>query len=71
MVYIRLPTWKTAINPTLKHTFDQQGNYTPLQKMILSRNRVWGNVVGHGVRSGYKEMKTPITKISRGIIDRY
>ena len=60
MVYIRLPTWKTAINPSVKHTFDQQGNFTPLQKMMLTRNRIWGNIVGGNARSGYKELKAPL-----------
>ena len=56
MVYIRLPTWKTAIRPQPMHLFDQQGNYTPTQKLMLTRNRIWGNIVGAGDRSGYKEM---------------
>ena len=60
MVYIRLPTWKTAINPSTKHTFDQQGNFTPLQKMMLTRNRIWGNIVGGNTRSGFKELSTPL-----------
>ena len=60
MVYIRLPTFKTAITPSMKHTFDQAGNFTPTQKMMLSRNRIWGNIVGGGERSGYKELKKPL-----------
>ena len=31
-----------------------------MQKMMLSRNRIWGNVVGGNVRSGYKELKAPL-----------
>ena len=27
---------------------------------MLTRNRVWGNIVGGGVRSGYKELKAPL-----------
>ena len=60
MVYLRVPTWKTAINPSTKHRFDQNGNFTPLQKMMLTRNRIWGNMVGGNVRSGFKELKTPM-----------
>ena len=28
-----------------------------MQKMILARNRIWGNVVGGNDRSGYKELR--------------
>ena len=27
---------------------------------MLTRNRIWGNIVGGGVRSGYKELKKPL-----------
>ena len=57
MVFLRLPTFKTAINPSNLHRFNQNGEYTPLQKMILTRNRIWGNVIGDNHRSGYKELK--------------
>ena len=60
MVYIRVPTFKTAINPSLKHTYAQDGNFTPLQKMMLTRNRIWGNIVGGNERSGYKELRKPL-----------
>ena len=60
MVFIRLPTFKTAINPSVKHTFAQDGNFTPLQKMLLTRNRIWGNIVGGNERSGYKELRKPL-----------
>ena len=39
--------------------------------MMLSRNRIWGNVVGHGVRSGYKELTKPTTKIKHHNLSRY
>ena len=57
MVYIRIPTWRTSIAPSVKHTFDQQGNFTPLQKMMLTRNRIWGNIIGDNDRSGYQTLK--------------
>ena len=57
MVFLRLPTFKTAINPSNLHRFNQNGDYTPLQKMILTRNRIWGNIIGGNHRSGYKELK--------------
>ena len=61
MVYLRVPNWKTAItNPSGKAFFDQKGNYTPLQKMMLTRNRIWGNIVGTNARSGYKELARPM-----------
>ena len=27
---------------------------------MLTRNRIWGNIVGGNVRSGYKELKAPL-----------
>ena len=27
--------------------------------MMMTRNRIWGNMVGQGVRSGFKELKKP------------
>ena len=59
MVFIRVPTFKTAIAPSMKHRFNQAGNYTPTEKLTLTRNRIWGNIVGGNVRSGYKELKKP------------
>ena len=61
MVFIRVPTFKTGIAPSMKHTFNQLGNYTPTQKLTLTRNRIWGNIIGGNVRSGYKELKKPTT----------
>ena len=71
MVFIRMPTWKTAISPSAKHRFDQNGNFTPLQKMMLSRNRIWGNVVGGNERSGYKELKRPLRGPSAALRYQY
>ena len=39
--------------------------------MLLSRNRIWGNVIGEGVPSGYKILKKPVTKMSRKVGSRY
>ena len=30
---------------------------TPSQKMLLARNRIWGNYVGGAYRSGFKQMR--------------
>ena len=38
---------------------------TPIQKMWLTRNRVWGNMIGGNARSGYKELKKGISGPSR------
>ena len=27
--------------------------------MLLTRNRIWGNVIGNNERSGYKELRSP------------
>ena len=60
MVYIRLPNFKTAIQVSAKHRFAQDGKFTPTQKLMLARNRIWGNIVGGTERSGYKELKKPL-----------
>ena len=39
---------RTSINPAA---------LTPTQKLQLTRNRIWGHMVGGGYRSGYKELK--------------
>ena len=32
--------------------------------MMLSRNRIWGNIIGSNDRSGWKELKKPLKSIS-------
>ena len=56
MVYVRFPVMKTGINPSLKTTMDVN-NLTATQKVLLTKNRIWGNMIGGNERSGYKEMK--------------
>lgn len=56
MVYIRLPNFKVGVNPSNAIRFNTD-QYTPMQKMWLTRNRIWGNVIGGNERSGYKELK--------------
>ena len=34
--------------------------------MWLSRNRIWGNIIGPNYRTGYKELKKGISGPSRG-----
>ena len=55
MVFIRVPTFRTSVNPSQLSKFAQDGNFTPLQKMILTKNRIWGNVISGNERNGYKE----------------
>ena len=56
MVFVRWPRLKTGhnVNPT---TMINPVALTPSQKMLMTRNRIWGNKVGEGYRSGYKELK--------------
>ena len=56
MVFVKRPTFKTGINPSMLTTIDMK-NLTPTQKMILARNRIWGNIIGGTQRSGYRELK--------------
>ena len=30
---------------------------SPLQKMAMTRNRIWGHMVGSGYRTGFKDLK--------------
>jgi hypothetical protein len=36
---------------------------------MLSRNRIWGNIVGGNVRSGWKELKKPM--LGRFVMTQY
>ena len=56
MVYVRWPVLKTGLFPNAKTHMNPQ-NLTPSQKMLLTRNRIWGNMIGANGRSGYKELK--------------
>ena len=58
MTYGRWPNFKSGllVNP---RTHINPQSLTPTQKMVLARNRIWGNYVGGNMRSGYKELKKP------------
>ena len=58
MVYVRIPQLKTGFSANAR-TLLNPANLTPTQKMMLSRNRIWGHMVGGGYRSGFKELKKP------------
>jgi hypothetical protein len=60
MVYVRFPTMKAGINPSLKTQIDPK-NLTATQKVSFTRDRIWGNMVGGNERSGYKELKKPLS----------
>ena len=55
---------KTGINPSLKTTLDT-GALTATQKIFLTKNRIWGNMIGGNCRSGYKELKKAFDGESR------
>ena len=59
MVQVRIPTFKTGFNPSKKTGFIPT-NMTASQKLLLVRNRIWGNIIGGSVRSGFKELAKPI-----------
>ena len=59
MVYIRLPNFKVGVNPSNATRFNTE-TYTATQKLWLTRNRIWGNVIGGNDRSGYKELKAQL-----------
>jgi len=56
MVYVRFPWLRTGMYPTQRTAFNP-ANLTPMQKMWLAKNRIWGNMIGGNMRSGYKELK--------------
>ena len=56
MVYVRFPNVVTGIRPSPKALVDPS-NLTATQKVMLSRNRIWGNMLGGGESNGYQVMK--------------
>ncbi len=68
MVQLRFPNFKSGFNPSKKTAFDPN-NLTPSQKILLVRNRIWGNIIGGSVRSGFKELASPVK--GRAIMDWY
>ena len=59
MVHVRIPYFKTGFQPSKKTGFDPT-NLTSTQKLMLVRNRIWGNIIGGSVRSGFKELAKPM-----------
>ena len=57
---------KTGINPSMKTAVDATIALTASQKMLLTRNRIWGNMIGGNCRSGYKELKKAFDGEARG-----
>jgi len=57
---------KTGINPSLKTALDATMTLNASQKMLLTRNRIWGNMIGGNCRSGYKELKKAFDGEARG-----
>ena len=56
MPWNRFLSFKTGVKHSLKTHINPEA-LTPTQKMDLARNRIWGNVTGGNLRSGYKELK--------------
>jgi len=44
-VYVRFPSVKTGITPSPQMAVDPR-NLTATQKVMLTRNRIWGNMLG-------------------------
>ena len=59
MVHVRMPYFRTGYNPSKQTSFNPT-QLTPTQRLLLVRNRIWGNIVGGSVRSGFKELAKPI-----------
>ena len=57
---------KTGITPSLKTALDATMTLNASQKMLLTRNRIWGNMIGGNCRSGYKELKKAFDGEARG-----
>ena len=57
---------KTGIAPSLKSTLDATIALTASQRMLMTRNRIWGNMIGGHCRSGYKELKKAFDGEARG-----
>lgn len=65
MVYVRFPISKHGINPSPQTMIDPR-NLTPTQKVLFTKNRIWGNMIGGNERSGFKELKKALTGEARG-----
>ena len=65
MVFVRFPSFKTGVNPSVRSQINP-ASLTPEQKMLMTKNRIWGNMVGGNERSGYKELRQPLKGPARG-----
>ena len=65
MSYNRFPVLRTGTVFSQK-TFINPEALTPSQKMLLTRNRIWGNIVGGNERTGFKELKKTWAPMGRG-----
>ena len=65
MVYVRFPPMKCGVNPSMKTQIDPK-NLTATQKLMFTKHRIWGNMVGGNERSGYKELKKALKGESIG-----
>ena len=59
MVVVRFPAMKSGINPSNKTAINPE-KLTPSQKVMFTRNRIWGNVIGGNLNSGYSTMSKPL-----------
>ncbi len=57
MPYIKLPTFKTGINPSAQTQFDLK-NLTGTQKLMLISSRIFGHTYGGNMRSGSKVLRS-------------
>ena len=60
MVYIKFPNFKTGIRPSAKTTLNMD-KLSPTDKLMLARNRIWGNMIGGSYKNGYARLKKPLT----------
>ena len=59
MPYIKLPKFKTGINPSVASDFDMK-NLTATQKIMLASSRIFGYNISGNYRNGSNVMKKAI-----------
>lgn len=64
MVYVRFPNVKTGISPSPRTMVDLN-NLTATQRVMLTRNRIWGNMLGNSESNGYQTLKKKLQGESR------
>lgn len=70
MPYIKIPKFKTGINPNHRSMFDL-ANLTPTQKLELTSSRIFGHNIGSNHPSGIKVLRRVLVGPARFMRYKY